>query len=70
MQIWKIKKKIEKNISIFEYLVWIVCIELYLLRRKYLSAAVYVWIKNFKTLHVTKSDFFQLNFLDSDQSIW
>ena len=37
--------------------IWIVGIELSLLRRKYVSSAVNVLRKHIKTFHVTKSDF-------------
>ena len=36
---------------------WIVCIELSLLIREYLSSAVNVLTKSLKTFHVTKGDF-------------
>ena len=39
------------------------CIELSLLRREYLSSAVNVLKKSVKNLHLTKSYFFQLNYL-------
>ena len=45
----------------------VVCIELSLLRREYLSSTINVLIKSLKTLRVTKSDFFQRNYLHSDQ---
>ena len=41
-----------------------------LLRREYLSSAVNVLTKILKILDVTKGDFFQLNYLHSDESIW
>ena len=37
--------------------IWIVCIELSLLRREYLSSVVNVLTKSFKTFHVTKNNF-------------
>ena len=50
--------------------IWIVCIELSLLRRVYLSSAVNMLAKSLKTFHVTRSNFFQLNYLHNDQQIW
>ena len=43
--------------------IWIVCIELSLLRRVYLSSAVNVLRKGLETLHITTGKFFQLNYL-------
>ena len=37
--------------------IWIVCIELFLLRREYLSSAVNVWRKCRNTFYVTKKNF-------------
>ena len=67
MQIIKnAEKKSEKVFSFWDKCIRIVRVELFLLRRKYLSSAVNVWIKNLQTWHVTKSDFFQLNSVHSD----
>ena len=38
--------------------------------KKFLSLPVIVLTKSLKILHVTKSNFFQLNFLCSGQLIW
>ena len=46
--------------------IWVVCIELSLLRREYSSSAVNMLKNSLKTLHVTKSDFFQLNYFQID----
>ena len=45
----------------------VVCIELSLLRREYLSSAVNVLTKSLETLNITPSDFFQRNYVHSDQ---
>ena len=50
--------------------VWIRCIKMSLLRREYLSWAVNVLTNSLKTLRVTKSDFFQLNYLHIGQWLW
>ena len=50
--------------------IWIGCIKLSLLRREYLSSDVAVLTNSLKTLHVTKSDFFELNFRHIDKWIW
>ena len=44
-------------------------IELSLLTREYLSSTVNVLTKSIKTLHVTKTDSFLLNYLRNDKSI-
>ena len=41
-----------------------------LLRREYLSSAVYVLTNSLNIFHSTNIDFFQLNYVDSDQQIW
>ena len=60
----------EKTFCFWEKSIWIVSIELSLLRTEYISSAVNALIKSLQTLHVSNSDFFQLNYLHSDQSIW
>ena len=51
------EKNWEKNSSFWNKLLWIVCIELSLLIREYLSSEVNVLPKSLKTFHVTKSYF-------------
>ena len=58
------QKKLKKKVFVFE-IGWIGWIKLSLLRGEKLSSAVNVLINSLKTLHVTKSDFFQLNCLNS-----
>ena len=43
------------------------CIKLSLLRTQYLSSEVGVLTNSIKIFHFTKTDFFQLNYLHSDQ---
>ena len=63
--------KMEEKFFGFSHIcIWIVCIELSLLRRVCLSSAVNMLAKSLKTLHVTRSNFFQLNYLHNDQQIW
>ena len=42
------------------------CVNLSLLRREYLSSAVNVLTNTYKALHLTKNDFFRLNYLRND----
>ena len=51
------KKKLEKKFSFFDKCIWIVCFQLSLLIREYLSSAVNVLRKDLKNFHVSKSDF-------------
>ena len=53
----KAEKNSEKVFCFRDKYTWIVCIELSLLIREYLSSAVHVLTKSLKTFHVTKSDF-------------
>ena len=46
--------------------IWSGSIETSLLRKEYLSWTVNVLTESLETLHVTKSDFFQLNYFHSD----
>ena len=63
--------KVHKQIFSFsDKFIWIVYIEISLLRRQYLSLAANVLTKRLTTLHLTTSDFFQLNYLHNDQQIW
>ena len=63
-------KKQEKIFCFWDKWIWIVCIELSLLRREYLSSAVNVLTKSLKTLDVTNIDVFQGIYFHSDQWIW
>ena len=51
-------------------LVGIGCVKLSLLRREYLSSAVIVLTNTYKALHLTKTDFLRLNYLQNDHWIW
>ena len=42
------------------------CVNLSLLRREYLSSAVNVLTNTYNALHLTKRDFFPLNYLQND----
>ena len=42
------------------------CVNLSLLRREYLSSAVNVLKNTYKALLLTKTDFFQVNYLQND----
>ena len=46
------------------------CVNLSLLRREYLSSAVNVLTNTYKALHLSKTDFFQVNYLQNDHQIW
>ena len=46
---------------------WMGCIKLSLFGREHLSTAVIVLTNSLKLLHITKSEFLQLNFLPVDQ---
>ena len=46
------------------------CVKLSLLRREYLSSAVNVLTNTYKALHLTKNDFFPINYLENDHEIW
>ena len=50
-------KNWEKKFCFFNNYIWIVCIQLSLLIREYLSSAVNVLRKGLKNFHVSKSDF-------------
>ena len=61
------QEKIEKKLFVFEINpVGIGCVKLSLLRREYLSSAVSVLTNTYKALHLTKTDFFRLNYLQND----
>ena len=63
-------QKFRKSFWFSDKCIWIVCIELSLLRTEYLSSAVNVLTKSLKTLHFNRSDFFQLNSFHNDLWIW
>ena len=46
------------------------CVKLSLLRREYLSSAVNMLTNTYKALHLTKNDFFPINYLENDHEIW
>ena len=56
-----VDKNLEKVFCFWENSIWIGCVKLSLLRREYLSWAVNVLTNSLKTLHSTKTDFFQFN---------
>ena len=59
----KVKKKFFLSDIIASELIALNC----QIRREYLSSVVNVLTNSRKILHITKRDFFQLNFLHSDQ---
>ena len=62
------EEKIQKKLFVFEIIASeIGCVKLSLLRREYLSSAVDVLTNSYKALHLTKTDFFRLNYLPNDQ---
>ena len=61
------EKKLRKYFSFLRKLHLKCCNKLPLLRRKDLSSAVYGLTNSLKIFHITQRDFFQLNFLYSDQ---
>ena len=64
----KCKKKIAKMFfCLWDNCIWICCNELSLLRREYLSSAVNVLTNSPENLHITKRDFLEQNFLETDQ---
>ena len=68
MQISKIAtKNWEKAFFFWDNLVRIALVKLSLLRIGYLSSAVNVLTNSYKALHLTKTDFFRLNYLPNDQ---
>ena len=56
----------KKAFCSWDNLVGIGCVKLSLLRREYLSSAVIVLTNTYKALHLTKKDFFRLNYLQND----
>ena len=61
------QEKIEKKFVYFwDNGVRIGCVNLSLLRREYLSSAVNVLTNTYKALNLSKTDFFQVNYLQND----
>ena len=60
-------KNCEKAFRFCDNSVRIGCIKLSLLRREYLSSALNVLTTSYEALHLTKTDFFRLNYLPNDQ---
>ena len=61
------QEKIQKKAFCFwDNCVGIGCVKLSLLRREDLSSAVIVLTNTYKALHLTKKDFFRLNYLQID----
>ena len=60
------QKKLKKNFCFWDNFVGIGCVKLCLLRREYLSSAVIVLTNTYKALHLTKTDFFRLNYFQND----
>ena len=65
-----VDKNWEKLFCFWDNCIWIGCCRYCLLRREYLSWAVNVLKNGLKIFHITKSDFFQLNCLNSNQKLW
>ena len=59
-----------KVFSFSDKSIWLVCIELSLLRREYLSSTVNVLTKSLKTSQVSNSDFFEFNLFHSELYLW
>ena len=66
----KFTKKLRKSLCFWDNSIWIGIVKLCLLRREYFSSAGNVLTSSPKIWHVKKRDFFQLNWLGSDQWIW
>ena len=63
-------KNSEKVFCFWDNCIWIGIVKLSLLRTGYFSSAANVLTSSPKICHVNKRDFFQLNFLPSDQWLW
>ena len=63
-------KSWEKVFCLWDNCIWIGIVKLSLLRTGYFSSAANVLTSSPKIWHVNKRDFFQLNWLGSDQWIW
>ena len=62
-----LRKNPEKAFSFWDNYVRNGCVKLSVLRREYLSSAVNVLTNSYKSLRLTKTDFFWLNYLPNDQ---
>ena len=63
----KKKKRWEENFRFWDHCISIGCNNMFLLKREYLSSSGNVLTNSLKILHITKRDFFQLNYFHSDQ---
>ena len=63
-------KKFRKSFCFWDNCIWIGIVKLSLLRREYFSFAANMLRSSPKILHVNRRDFFQLNWLGSDQWVW
>ena len=63
-------KKSEKVFCFRDNCIWIGCVKLSLLKRKYLLSGLDVLGNRLEILHITNRDFLQVNCLHNDQSIW
>ena len=66
----KCRKTLEKAFCFLDNCLWIGWVYLFLLRTKSLWPAVNVFTNSRKILHITNRDFFEVNFLHSDQQTW
>ena len=64
------QEKIQKKLCVFEIIASELVALNCLLRREYLSSAVNVLTNTYKALHMTKTDFFRLNYFQNDHQIW
>ena len=62
-----LRKNPEKAFYFWDNYVRNGCVKLSVLRREYLSSAVNVLTNSYKSLRLTKTDFFWLNYLPNDQ---
>ena len=67
VDIRNVEKNSEKVFCFEDNSIWIGSVNFCLLTRKYLSSAHNVLTNSLKILHSTKIDFFQLNYVPSDQ---
>ena len=63
------KKQSEKGFCFWDKSIWTGCVKLSLPRKEYLSSTVGVLTSSLKIFHFTKTDFFQLNYVHTDQLI-
>ena len=62
-----LRKNPEKAFCFWDNYVRNGCVKLSVLRREYLSSAVNVLTNSYKSLRLTKTDFFWLNYVPNDQ---